>query len=68
MSGLSLYEVARPSRRNRRNEWSSDELRRLRELAGSGTPVEMIAADLRRTTSAIKNKAGMQGISLRSPR
>ncbi|HEY0685929.1 MAG TPA: hypothetical protein VGD45_26540 [Steroidobacter sp.] len=68
MNGLSMYEAARYPRRSRRNDWSSEELRRLRELAASGTPVETIAADLRRTASAIRNKAGMQGISLRSPR
>jgi hypothetical protein len=34
-------------------------------LAASGTPLNAIAAALRRTPSAIKNKAGMQGISLR---
>jgi len=53
------------SRRSRRNDWSSEDLRRLRELAATGTPLDDIAAALRRTTSAVKNKAGMQGISLR---
>lgn len=53
------------SRRSRRNDWSSEDLRRLRELAATGTPLDDIAAALRRTTSAVRNKAGMQGISLR---
>nr|WP_298728296.1 hypothetical protein [uncultured Steroidobacter sp.] len=53
------------SRRSRRNDWSSEDLRRLRELAATGTPLDAIAAALRRTTSAVRNKAGMQGISLR---
>jgi hypothetical protein len=55
----------RDSRRSRRNEWSSEELRRLRELAATGTPLNAIAAALRRTASSVRNKAGMQGISLR---
>jgi hypothetical protein len=54
--------------RARRNEWSSADVRRLRELASSGTPVHIIAATLQRTTSAVRNKAGMHGISLRMPR
>ncbi len=45
--------------------WSSADIRLLRELAGQNVPVEMIAATLRRSPSAIKNKAGMHGISLR---
>lgn len=55
-------------RANRGNEWSSEDLRRLRELAADGTAPEMIAATLRRTESAIRNKAGMHGISLRARR
>jgi hypothetical protein len=51
--------------RSRRDHWSIEDLRLLRELAASGTPLNAIAATLRRTPSAIKNKAGMQGISLR---
>lgn len=55
------------ARRKSRNGWSTDDLRRLRELAATGTPVNAIAMTLRRSPSAIKNKAGMQGISLRLP-
>ena len=55
-------------RANRSNEWSSEDLRRLRELAQTGTAPNMIAATLRRTESAIRNKAGMHGISLRARR
>ena len=51
--------------RSRRNEWSSEDLRTLRELASNGVPLTAIASVLRRTTSAVRNKAGMQGISLR---
>lgn len=55
-------------RRANRNEWSSDELRRLRELAATGAAPGTIAATLRRTESAIRNKAGLHGISLRARR
>jgi hypothetical protein len=56
------------SRRNGRNDWSTEDLRQLRELAATGTPLGAIAAALRRTTSAVRNKAGMHGISLRASR
>jgi len=56
------------SRRSRRNDWSNEDLRRLRELAATGIPLSAIAAALRRTSSAVRNKAGMHGISLRLPR
>ncbi len=59
----SLY-----ARRRQRNDWSSEDLRRLRELAATGTPLNAIAAALGRTASAVRNKAGMHGISLRLPR
>lgn len=48
------------------NAWSMEDVRRLRELAAQSMPVEHIAATLRRSTSAIKNKASLHGISLRS--
>ena len=48
----------------RPNAWSAEALRRLRELAQSGATVAMIAAALDRSESAIRNKAGMHGISL----
>lgn len=56
------------SRSGRSNQWSREELHHMRELALAGTPLETIAATLRRSTSAIRNKAGMHGISLRSRR
>jgi hypothetical protein len=55
-------------RASRSNEWSSSDLTRLRELAAIGQPLEAIAATLRRTASAVRNKAGMHGISLRPRR
>ena len=44
--------------------WTPGEVRRLRELAMEGLPPSVIARRLGRTESAIRNKAGMQGISL----
>lgn len=55
-------------RRVNRNEWSSADLRRLRELAETGAAPDTIASTLRRTESAVRNKAGMHGISLRARR
>ena len=48
--------------------WSGEQLRRLRELAAESVPIETIAMLLRRTPSAIRNKAAMHGISLRAAR
>ena len=45
--------------------WSSAELRQLRALALLGTPLQSIALELRRTKSAVRNKAAMHGISLK---
>lgn len=47
------------------NSWSSEDIRLLRQLAVDGEPLETIAARLRRTRSAIRNKATMHGISLK---
>ncbi len=44
--------------------WSSAELKQLRELSDAGTGVEIIAARLKRSVSAVRNKAGMHGFSL----
>jgi len=44
--------------------WSSVELKQLRELTDAGVGVEIIALRLRRTVSAVRNKAGMHGFSL----
>jgi hypothetical protein len=46
--------------------WSSLELRQLRELSDAGIGVEIIAARLHRSVSAVRNKAGLQGFSLKS--
>lgn len=47
------------------NHWSTADIRRLRELAARGLSVPAIAAQLSRSASAIRNKAGQHGISLR---
>jgi hypothetical protein len=44
--------------------WTTESLRLLRELALARFPVAQIAAALGRSESAIRNKAGMHGISL----
>jgi hypothetical protein len=46
--------------------WKREDIRRLRELAESGESWKAIALKLRRSESAIRNKAAMQGISLRA--
>ena len=48
--------------------WSKDELQLLRTLAQTGTSIDVIAKTLKRSASAIRNKAGMHGISLAGPR
>jgi hypothetical protein len=45
--------------------WSAEELRLLRHLAEDGVPLQIIAARLRRSSSSVRNKATMQGISIR---
>jgi len=44
--------------------WSSAELKQLRELTDAGIGVELIAARLKRTVSAVRNKAGMHGFPI----
>ncbi|HKS56023.1 MAG TPA: hypothetical protein VJS12_12080 [Steroidobacteraceae bacterium] len=44
--------------------WSSAELKQLRNLTDAGIGVEIIAARLKRTVSAVRNKACMHGFSL----
>lgn len=47
------------------NTWSTEEIRRLRQLATAGASLDTICVTLRRTRSAIRNKATMHGISLK---
>jgi transposase-like protein len=46
--------------------WSADDIRMLRELSQQGVPVAIIARRLGRTESAIRNKAAMHGVPVRS--
>jgi len=48
--------------------WSSHELQQLRTLAAAGESIDQIAKTLKRSVSAIRNKAGLHGISLARPR
>ncbi|HEY0684961.1 MAG TPA: hypothetical protein VGD45_21665 [Steroidobacter sp.] len=47
------------------NTWSTEDIRQLRQLAVAGASLDTIALTLRRTRSAIRNKATMHGISLK---
>lgn len=60
---IHAWERSKPT-----NAWTTDEVRRLRELAEQGVAVDDIAAKLRRSVSSIRNKAGMHGISLNGGR
>jgi hypothetical protein len=46
------------------SSWCTDDLQKLRVLAQSGAPLDVIARSLGRSVSAIRNKASMHGISL----
>lgn len=63
-----VFSVCRSARHGfpvrRRNPWTLDAVRRLRELAALGASVSDIASALGRSESAIRNKAGLHGISL----
>ena len=59
----SHLRLSRP--RQAGNPWSRDEIHRLRALAADGTPAAAIARALRRSESAVRNKACFHGISLR---
>jgi hypothetical protein len=44
--------------------WSATEVKQLRALTDAGIGVEIIAARLKRSVSAVRNKAGMHGFAL----
>jgi hypothetical protein len=46
-----------------RNAWATADVRRLRDLAGQGISPGQAAKLLRRSESAVRNKAGLHGIS-----
>jgi hypothetical protein len=45
--------------------WSNDDVQRLRELARANTPAGVIGLKLGRTETAVRSKAGAEGISLK---
>lgn len=49
-----------------KRSWSTDDVRALRELSRQGLPVTTIARRLGRSESAVRNKAAMHGVPLRS--
>jgi hypothetical protein len=59
-------------KRNMREPWTPTDIRTLKELAKGNTPTGVISLKMGRTPAAIRNKAGLEGISLkpinRSPR
>ena len=70
-SSATLAELPRVSETMRRFQspcaarmWSSAELKQLRELTGAGIGIERIAERLKRSVSAVRNKAGMHGFPL----
>jgi hypothetical protein len=50
------------------NSWATEDIRALKTLAQTGLSIGAIAAALHRSESAIRNKAGMHGISLQRTR
>jgi DNA-binding NarL/FixJ family response regulator len=59
---VSRFSAWRP--RTSAKAWSPQEVATLRQLAEAGESIRIIALNLRRTESAVRNKAGMHGISL----
>lgn len=50
------------------SSWSTEDIRKLRQLAEEGLSLRELCKALRRTESAIRNKASMHGIPLRNAR
>jgi hypothetical protein len=66
MSSRSAAMPLSRVRAARVNGWSTAQIRLLRDLAAQGASVSEIAKQLRRSESAIRNKAGMHGIPVRA--
>lgn len=64
-SGHALLRAWRPVAPR---TWTIAQIRRLRDLACQGVSVAAIAACLGKTESAVRNKAGLHGISLKGTR
>jgi hypothetical protein len=50
------------------SSWSTEDIRKLRQLAEEGRSLSELCKALRRTESAIRNKASMHGIPLKNSR
>jgi hypothetical protein len=53
--------------RNNGQEWTTDQVEQLRELAGGNAPVGVMSVKLGRSEDAIRSKAKAEGISLAPP-
>ena len=51
--------------RNRGKEWTSRDVRQLKELAAQNTPTRVIGLKLGRTESAVYTRASDEGITLK---
>jgi hypothetical protein len=52
------------SRQNDAQEWTSEQVEQLRELAGGNTPVGVMSVKLGRSDDVIRSKANTEGIAL----
>jgi hypothetical protein len=55
------------STRNTGNEWTSGDVKKLKQLAKEDTPTPVIGFKLGRTPASIYNRASQEGISLMPP-
>lgn len=53
------------STRNTGKQWSSGDIKQLRDLAGKNTPTRVIGLKLGRTEDAVQSKASEKNISLK---
>jgi hypothetical protein len=55
------------SKRNNGQEWTTEQVAELRELAGGNTPVGVMSVKLGRSEDAIRAKAKAEGLKLAPP-
>ncbi|HOX07052.1 MAG TPA: hypothetical protein PK280_11680 [Planctomycetota bacterium] len=53
------------STRNTGKNWTSSDVKQLRQLANQNTPTRVIGLKLGRTPGAVQNKASDEGVSLK---
>jgi hypothetical protein len=58
-----IFMAKKPT--NHGEPWTPKDDRKLRQLAGENTPTRVIAMKLQRTPEAIRQRASLEGISLR---